>query len=486
LLIAYKEGHHLYLVFQDFVYKEDEVYKKINIFPKNAVKSIITILKENFFSNPLSRQKNYINSISTYIDNITDDNKQYFFHLYILPKDLDIEFDSSKNPRELIDQAEKLSIKLFKLYHSLDIFTNKKLELLKHFKGTSFLQLEVSYYIEQLEKLYNNLLNYTSHHKNTIICSDKRIGLEIDSLNLLENNPLKNYQFIRTPYQKDLLVFIYSTLEFLIKNKFEIFKYNQSDDYNRLIKLTNKIKNHLLKIGDKKNILLENISKDSILEYISKYKNKKEIKDNIKIFNIIQSIFYTQLDKDIQFFLSIDLTKVFEKIVEKRLNSHMENLYIGNESASSIIYAKDNSKAEKLNSVNNLISSSKRNLKQYPDFLIESKYNEEEIFHIIDAKYKLEENIPNENDTRQILIYSLLFNKEFSVNLNNQKHIKKIIVYANKSTLNLNEINEINFDLESIDLKHSDFEAIDNIFASNINFIGINVLSIKTNDLTHQ
>lgn len=485
MLLAYKEDNHLYLVFQDFVYKEDEVYKKLKIFPKNAVKSIVTILKENFFSDPLSRQKNYINSISTYIDNITDNNKQYFFHLYILPKDLDIEFDSTKNPRELIDQAEELSIKLFKLYYSLDIFTNKKLELLKHFKGNSFLQLEVSYYVKQLENLYNNLLNYTSHHKNTIICSDKRIGLEIDSLNLLENNPLKNYQFIKTPYQKDLLTFIYSTINFLIKNKFEIFKPNQSDKYDKLIKLTNKIKNRLLKIGDKKNILLENISKDSILEYISKYKNKKEIKDNIKIFNIIQSIFYTKLDKDIQFFLSIDLTKVFENIVEKRLNSNIDNLYIGNESASSIIYAKDKTKAEKLNSVNNLISSSKRNLKQYPDFLIESKYNEQEIFHIIDAKYKLEDNIPNENDTRQILIYSLLFNKEFSVNLNNQKHIKKIIVYANKSTLNLNEINKINFDLGNIDLEHSDFEAIDNIFASNINFIGINVLSIKTNVIAH-
>jgi hypothetical protein len=478
LLIAYKEDNHLYLVFQDFIYKEDEVYKKLKIFPKNTVKSIVTILKENFFSNPLSRQKNYINSISTYIDNITDDNKQYFFHLYILPKDLDIEFDSNENPKDLIIKAEQLSIKLFKLYHSLDIFTNKKLELLKHFTGKSFLQLEVSYYVKQLEKLYNNLLNYTSHHKNTIICSDKRIGLEIDSLNILENNPLKNYQFIKTPYQKDLLTFIYSTIDFLIKNKFEIFKSNQLDDYYRLTKLTNKIKNHLLKIGDRKNIILEHISKDSILDYLRKYKSKKEIKDNIKIFNIIQSIFYTKLDKDIQFFLSIDLTKVFENIVEKRLNSHIDNLYIGNESASSIIYAKDKTKAEKLNSVNNLISSSKRNLKQYPDFLIESKYNEQQIFHIIDAKYKLEDNIPNENDTRQILIYSLLFNKEFSMDLNNQKYIKKIIIYAKKTKFNLNDIEDIQFNFDCIDINNTDFKAEDNIFASNLQFIGINLLAI--------
>lgn len=477
MLIAYKEDNHLYLVFQDFVYKEDEVYKKIKIFPTNAIKSIITILKENFFSNPLSRQKNYINSISTYIDNITDDNKQYFFHLYILPKDLDIEFNSDENPKDLIIKAEKLSIKLFKLYNSLDIFTNKKLELLKHFKGNNFLQLEVLYYIEQLEKLYNNLLNYTAHHKNTIICSDKRIGLEIDSLNLLENNPLKNYQFIRTPYQKDLLIFIYSTIEFLIKNKLEIFKSNQSDDYNRLIKLISKIKNHLLKIGDRRNILLENISKDFILDYINKYKNKKEIKDNLKIFNIIQSIFFTQLDRDVQFFISIDLTKVFEKVVELRLKKYIDNLYIGNESSSSIIYAKDKSKDDKLNSLNNLITSTKRNLKQYPDFLIKSSYGKNCIFHIIDAKYKLEENIPNENDTRQILIYSLLFNKEFSMNLENQIHIKKLIIYTKRTTINLDSIENINFSKVDIDIETSDLIAVDNIFNSNIQFIGINILT---------
>lgn len=476
MLLAYKENHHLYLVFQDFVYTEDEVFKKLKIFPKNAIKSISTILKDNFFSNPLSRQKNYINSISTYIDDFSEKNEQYFFYLYILPKDLDITFDSNRSEKELIKQVEFLSIKLFKLYSSLNIFTNKKLELLKHFKGDSFLQLETSFYIEQLEKLYNHLLNYTTHHKNTIICSDKKIGIEIDSLNLIEDNPLKSYQFIKTAYQKDLLTFIYSTIHFLITNKFKIFEINQSYDYDILIKLTLKIKNQLLKIGDKKNIVLEKITKDSILHYISKYKNKKEIKDNVKIYKIIESIFFTQLDKDIQFFISIDLTKVFEKLVEKKLSNHIDKLYIGDESAGSIIYAKNNTKADKLNSINNLIRSSKRNLKQYPDFLIESIHQEHEIFHIIDAKYKLEDNIPNENDTRQILIYSLLFNKEFSINFDNQEYIKKIIVYALKTKINLNEINTLDFNLESIDINTSTFTAIDNIFNSYIQFIGINLL----------
>jgi hypothetical protein len=478
LLLAYKEDNHLYLVFQDFVYKEDEVFKKLKIFPKNAIKSISNILKDNFFSNPLSRQKNYINSISTYIDDFSEKNEQYFFYLYILPKDLDITFDSNKSEKELIKQVELLSIKLFKLYSSLNIFTNKKLELLKHFKGDSFLQLETSFYIEQLEKLYNHLLNYTTHHKNTIICSDKKIGIEIDSLNLIEDNPLKNYQFIKTAYQKDLLTFIYSTIHFLITNKFNIFEINQSYDYDILIKLTLKIKNQLLKIGDKKNIVLEKITKDSILHYISKYKNKKEIKDNIKIYKIIESIFFTQLDKDIQFFISIDLTKVFEKLVEKKLRNHIDKLYIGDESAGSIIYAKDQTKATKLSSVNNLIKSSKRNLKQYPDFLIESVYSENQIFHIIDAKYKLEDNIPNENDTRQILIYSLLFNKEFSMDLNNQKYIKKIIIYAKKTKFHLDYIQDIEFNLDCINISDTDFEAEDNIFASNLQFIGISLLSV--------
>jgi hypothetical protein len=477
MLLSYKEDNHLYLVFQDFVYKEDEVFKKLKIFPKNAIKSISTILKDNFFSNPLSRQKNYINSISTYIDDFSEKNEQYFFYLYILPKDLDITFDSNKSEKELIKQVEILSIKLFKLYSGLNIFTNKKLELLKHFKGDSFLQLETSFYIEQLEKLYNHLLNYTTHHKNTIICSDKKIGIEIESLNLVENNPLKNYQFIKTAYQKDLLTFIYSTIHFLITNKFKIFEINQSYDYDILIKLTLKIKNQLLKIGDKKNIVLEKITKDSILHYISKYKNKKEIQDNIKIYKIIESIFFTQLDKDIQFFISVDLTKVFEKLVEKRLKNYIDNLYIGDESAGSIIYAKDKSKNDKLNSLNNLITLTKKDLKQYPDFLIESLYKDNSIFHIIDAKYKLEDNIPNENDTRQILIYSLLFNKEFSMNLENQIHIKKLIIYTKKTTINLDLLENLNFSKVDIDIENSDLIATDNIFNSNIQFIGINILT---------
>lgn len=477
MLLSYKEDNHLYLVFQDFVYKEDEIFKKLKIFPQNAIKSISTILKDNFFSNPLTRQKNYINSISTYIDDFSEKNKQYFFYLYILPKDLDIIFDSEKNPKEIIKEVEKLSIKLFKLYSSLNIFSNKKLELLKHFRGDNFLQLEIDFYIEQLEKLYNHLLNYTSHHKNTIICSDKKIGLEIESLNLVENNPLKNYQFIKTAYQKDLLTFIYSILHFLITNKFNIFKTNQSSDYSILIKLTLKIKNQLIKIGDKKNLILEKITKDSVLHYISKYKNKKEIKDNVRIYKIIESIFFTQLDKDIQFFLSIDLTKVFEKLVEKKLSNHIDQLYVGDESAGSIIYAKDKTKATKLSSLNNLIKSSKRTLKQYPDFLIESVYSKNPIFHVIDAKYKLEDDIPNENDTRQILIYSLLFNKEFSMDLNNQKYIKKIIVYAKKNKIHLNSIQNIEFNLDCININSTDLEAEDNIFASNLQFIGINLLS---------
>ena len=73
------------------------------------------ILKDNFFSNSLNRHKNYINTISTYIDDISEENQQYFFYLFILPKDLEINYDNISD-REIISKVEKLSIKIFKLY----------------------------------------------------------------------------------------------------------------------------------------------------------------------------------------------------------------------------------------------------------------------------------------------------------------------------------------------------------------------------------
>ena len=90
MLLAYKENNNLYLVFQDFKYKEEDIIKILNIFPKKCKENILEILKDNFFLNPLIKQKNYINTISTYIDEIFENEEQYFFNLFILPKDVKI------------------------------------------------------------------------------------------------------------------------------------------------------------------------------------------------------------------------------------------------------------------------------------------------------------------------------------------------------------------------------------------------------------
>ena len=146
MLLAYKENNNLYLVFQDFKYKEEDIIKILNIFPKKCKENILKILKDNFFLNPLIKQKNYINTISTYIDEIFENEEQYFFNLFILPKDVKISYDKNMNEKEIIIKIEELSIRLFKIYSSLNIFKDKRLDLLKNFKGKNFIQLEILFY----------------------------------------------------------------------------------------------------------------------------------------------------------------------------------------------------------------------------------------------------------------------------------------------------------------------------------------------------
>ena len=58
-------------------------------------------------------------------------------------------------------------------------------------------------------------------------------------------------------------------------------------------------------------------------------------------------------------------------------------------------------------------------------------------------------------------------NKEFSMNLENQIHIKKLIIYTKRTTINLDSIENINFSKVDIDIETSDLIAVDNIFNSN-------------------
>lgn len=478
MLLTHQKENHLYLVFQDFEDKIEDVYNAIKVFPKTAPQIIKELLRDNFFQDTLDRQTHYINSITTYIDDISDDNEQYFFHLYILPKDLDISLTGDKSTDELINKIEALSIKLFKLFsHELD-FDNKDIELFKHNKGNSFLQLEANFYIQKLEKLYGYMLNYRANHKNTIICSDKIIGIQIDDLNILEENPLKNYQFIKTPYQKELIRFVYSTMKFLTDYRLQVFQSNCKNEYSVLVKLINKINNQLLKIAPHKNIIDDKITKDSIAQYLIKYKNTKELLQNRQIYKIMESIFYTQLNKNVQFFASIDLTKIFEKVIEKRLDGYDEALFVGDE-PNNILSYKRKVTDPYLNSINYLLEKNKKQeVKQFPDFLIKEMLDDDsEIYHIIDAKYKLKKNILNSSDIRQILIYAILFNKKYSLSLINQKDIKKIIIFADKSAVDLNDIDNLKLNTDAINIdKDPKLSYADNVFDTLVDFIGIRIL----------
>lgn len=483
MILTHQQDNHIYLVFQDFEDNTDEILKEVEQFSKKASQIVKEILNKNFFSQSLKRQKNYVNSISTYIDDIFEDENQYFFHMYILPKDLNITYDESEAQKnDTIKKIEELSLNIFKLYNSLleEKYQNKIIELFENYSGSNFLQLEAKFYIDKLEKLYSVLINHKINHRNKIVCSDKKVGIEINDLNMIEGNPLKNYQFIKVKYQKDLIRFVYSTIKFLEKNRLHIFETKCPLEYEILSKIIHKFSNLLIKISDKKNIVDDKISKSSLKKYLNNYKNKKELKENKNIFKLVESIFYTQLKKDNQLFTSIDLTKVFEKIVEKKLGDYVGNLLIGDETKKYIYNAIDNTIDHGLSNTNHLLAPDC--LSQYPDFLIKGSHQSENIFHIIDAKYKLNNKLPNEGDTRQILIYALLFNKMFSQNLQKQENIKKIIIFASKSNININEnynlsINESPLNINELAQECEYFEYQDNLFNSKILFVGIPLLN---------
>lgn len=480
MILTHIQDNHLYLVFQDFEDKKADIYKAIKYFPKHTPIEIKRILEYSFFNDSLQRQKSYVNNISTYIDGFTEDEKQYYFHLYILPKDIQIEYEDTIDKNELISKVEALSFKLFQLYSQLDIKQDDKrgIELFKQNIGTNFLQLEANFYIEKLNKLYSYLLNYKAHSMKKVICSDKDIGMAIEELNRVESNPLKNYQFINVPYQKELIRFVYSTIIFLKKYRIKIFESKCISEYNILLGLINKLNNLLLKISPHRYLIDDHITKEFLPKYLMQYKNKKEIKENKKIYDTIKSLFFTQLNNNIQLFVSIDLTKVFEKLVEKQLESYTDNLFIGDEASSIIHSYLDSNDSNELNNINFLLKKDEKHLiNQYPDFLLAETIDSHQIYHIIDAKYKLDTASIERTDIWQLLVYAILFNKDFSQELGNQNKIKKIIICAKQSFINIESIDRLQLNIDSVDIDCIDCEILDdNVLDSKIKRIATTLI----------
>lgn len=475
MILSHVEDNKLYLVFQDFEDKIDNIYEEIEKFPKKTIASIKKILDSNFFNRlTLERQTNYINSISTYIEDVTSDNKQYYFYLFIIPKDININFNGLEVIGDKINKIEHLLIKLFKLYSKYSS-NNKIVELFENFNGKNFLQLEADFYIRKLEKVYGTLLNYKMNYKNKIICSEKIIGEEIFELNVIEDNPLKNYQFIKAPYQRDLIKFIYSSIKFLEVKRLHIFKNHAVYEYKEILKLINKINNLLLKISTQKNLSSENITKKTIANFFKKYKNNSEMKKNKKLYSLIHSIFFTELQKDVQLFISIDLTKVFEKVLEKKLENYDDALYIGNEDEHKIQKLNGERDIE-LNKINFLLEKNGNSfVRQFPDFMIKNNNT----FHIIDAKYKFMQNVlKRSDDIRQVLVYSLLFNKDYFYTNHNLQPIKKIILYIEKSDINIDNLDGILINNEQLDVYNTTQSHIyiDNLFNSEVILTPIRML----------
>lgn len=488
MFLVHFEASTVYAVFQDLSKESRDISKYIleKLEDKNVPISLHKRIKDFFadnvqLGNNFKRQKDYISTLRAYIDSVDNETHKnvYYLHLHIIPKDVNLIYNKSDSDKTIIEKVDELSLKIFTLYDSLESKKDTKLKTLKKIDGKTFLDLELSFYLQELNKLHDHLLTYKRSLKDKVICSDKEVGIMIDSLNNVEHNPLKQYQFVKVAHQRDLITFVYSLVIFLEKERIDYFTDN--DLYKNLKNTISKINNYLLKISTSSHIKKEKITFASLQKFFNRYKNSKEIQKNKLIYNILESIFHNQLREGVFISKSIDMTKMFEKVVENALKKeHSNRLFVGNETKK-IITGEDPYKKH-LNNINHLLEMGKANkakVKQYPDFLIRESFGEpslnQSIYHIIDAKYKLGKKLLLDRTIFwQVLIYSKLFNKD----IENQALIKKIIIYAKESFINLNDISNIKInDTGVIDIDKCDWYSSEVIFDSQIGFIGMKTLN---------
>ena len=436
------------------------IYNRINdLFINNSV------ISESF-----DRQKNYVNSVSTYIDAIHEENgsKVYFLNLYILPKDITLKYDSTQADEEFIRKIERLSFRIYQLYTTQLNQNNVYLKILNEFKGETFLDFQMQFYKKELQRLHDHLINYTRSLKDQIICSDKHVGVMINDLNNLEGNPLKRYQFVKVPHQNDLIIFVYSLLCFLQTYKLDFFKEHTS--FKELVSIVEKINSFLKKISTSPFLKKEQVTIKTISHFFQTYRNSSEIKKNRIVLEILEGIFFNQLKEGVFLAKSIDMTKMFEQVVEKRLRiQYGRDLFIGDENHGKIQGIKPYS--DELNQINFLLNKGHRKIiKQFPDFIIKDGT----VNNIVDAKYKLHHKALERETIWQVLIYAKLFN-----NSKDMKSIKKVVVYAQKSDVDLDDFSDLNINIDQGINIHSAVETYqENVFDSDISFLGIKTLQM--------
>ena len=289
----------------------------------------------------------------------------------------------------------------------------------------------------------------------------------------MEGNPLKQYQFVKVAHQTDLIVFVYSLIYFLQKERISGFKTHKL--YPKLQAITSRIYNFLHKISTTHHLKYEQVGTKELGDFFVRFQNSPEIRKNRLIFEILQNIFANQLQDGVFLSKSIDMTKMFETVVAKRLAGKYGNaLFRGEESEGKI--KGEESYAKQLNEINFLLNDGDKELiRQYPDYLV----RENGLYHILDAKYKLYDSLMKSRDAFwQILVYTRLFNKRYTSDLENMKKVHKIILYAEKSNIDLAifDINNLTIENEqNIDITNPTKAFNENVFNSQIEIIGIRI-----------
>mgnify|MGYP000886359406 CR=1 FL=1 len=167
------------------------------------------------------------------------------------------------------------------------------------------------------------------------------------------------------------------------------------------------------------------------------------------------------------------MTKMFEKVVENSLQeTYHDNLFIGKEPDR--INGLEPFKSH-LNKINYLLENQNDKtplVEQFPDFLIR---DESDIYHIVDAKYKLKDYLLKDRAMFwQVLVYSKLFNQR----VENHDLIKKIIILAEYSDIKLDNADKITINsTEAIQIEKCDWYYDEMVFGSKIGFIGMKTLS---------
>jgi len=482
MFLVHVEDNTIYVVFQDlteesrdisaFISRELNCHKNIPLSLHNRIKSFFN--ENTKLNSNLERQKDYVSTLKIYIDIATEkqSKKVYYLNLFVLPKEIKITKNYEKCQcisKENIEKIERLSLRIFQLYNTQIEKKDIEFKSLKEFKGKSFLELELSFYEKELYRLHDHLLNYNRSLKDKVICSDKTVGIPLMDLNQLEGNPLKRYQLVKVAHQNDLIVFIYSLIIFLYEQRINNFKDEKL--YKKLKTITEKIYNSLKKIATSRNLKYQTIKPSELKQFFARYKNSPEIQKNRRIYEILENIFSNQLKDGVFLSKSIDMTKMFETIIEKRLSKQYgKRLFVGDESSKRI--KGDELYGPKLNKINFILEGNKN--KQYPDYLILSGGR----YHVLDAKYKLESTLMKDSNAfRQILIYARLFNKEFTTDLNNMKKIRKVILYAEKTVIDLDDfdVEKMNLDESEIDILRPTKIFIENVFDSDIYLTGIHI-----------